>query len=169
MKQLIFLLFVLFLSLPQISFGGKGKKDISSVKIFLPKTEMVNQDLKSGGPITFCSWNELIDRIEITDNTCSWFKVTITKKNYEFDEVSLKTVETLGEVVLKMEEFRPCDIGKTNKVILKIYPWVSREGDYTILITKESGQDNTMRSMGGEPENEPEEVINFVYSIQSCG
>ena len=154
MKKLIFLLLVLFVSLPQISFGGKGKKDVSSVKIFLPKTEMVNQDLKSGEPITFCSWNDLIDRIEITDNTNSWFKVTITKKNYDSEEVVMKT-----------EEFRTTDVSK-NKVVLKIYPWIFREGDYSIVVTKESSSDNSMRTMGGEPENEPEEVINFVYSIQ---
>lgn len=157
MKKLILLLLVLFVSLPQISFGGKGKKDVSSVKIFLPKTEMVNQDLKSGEPITFCSWNDLIDRIEITDNTNSWFKVTIIKKNYDSEEV-----------VLKSEEFRTSDVSK-NKVVLKIYPWIFREGDYSIVVTKESSGDNSMRTMGGEPENEPEEVINFVYSIQSCG
>ena len=157
MKKLIFLLLVLFVSLPQISFGGKGKKDVSSVKIFLPKTEMVNQDLKSGEPITFCSWNDLIDRIEITDNTNSWFKVTITKKNYDSEEVVMKT-----------EEFRTTDVRK-NKVVLKIYPWIFREGDYSIVVTKESSSDNSMRTMGGEPENEPEEVINFVYSIQGCG
>ena len=157
MKKLIFLLLVLFVSLPQISFGGKGKKDVSSVKIFLPKTEMVNQDLKSGEPITFCSWNDLIDRIEITDNTNSWFKVTITKKNYDSEEVVMKT-----------EEFRTTDVSK-NKVVLKIYPWIFREGDYSIVVTKESSSDNSMRTMGGEPENEPEEVINFVYSIQGCG
>lgn len=168
MKKLILLLLVLFVSLPQISFGGKGKKEVSGVKIFLPKSELVNQDLKSGEPITFCSWNDLIDRIEITDNTSSWFKVTITKKNYEFDEVSMTTVETMGEVVLKTEEFRTSDVSK-NKVVLKIYPWIFREGDYTIVVTKESSGDNSMRTMGGEPENEPEEVINFVYSIQSCG
>ena len=157
MKKLILLLLVLFVSLPQISFGGKGKKEVSSVKIFLPKTELVNQDLKSGEPITFCSWNDLIDRIEITDNTSSWFKVTITKKYYDSEEVVLKT-----------EEFRTSDVSK-NKVVLKIYPWIFREGDYSIVVTKESSGDNSMRTMGGEPENEPEEVINFVYSIQSCG
>ena len=118
---------------------------------------MVNQDLKSGEPITFCSWNDLIDRIEITDNTNSWFKVTITKKNYDSEEVVMKT-----------EEFRTTDVSK-NKVVLKIYPWIFREGDYSIVVTKESSSDNSMRTMGGEPENEPEEVINFVYSIQGCG
>jgi hypothetical protein len=157
MKKLILLLLVLFVSLPQISFGGKGKKEVSSVKIFLPKIELVNQDLKSGETVSFCSWNDLIDRIEITDNTYSWFKVVITK----FDGSS-------DEVVMKSDEFMTTD-NRKNKRILKIYPWIFNEGEYTIKVTKESSGDNTMRKMGEEPENEPEEVINFVYSITGCG
>jgi hypothetical protein len=156
MVKLLPLLLILFISVTNSTFGQKGKKIGSSVKVFLPKTELLNHDLKSGETVSICSWSDLIDRIEITDNTFSYFQVII--KNTYTDEV-----------VLKSGEFRTSDIGGSKgKVVLKIHPWIV-EGQYSIKVTKESGGDYTMRNLGQEPENEPEEVINFIYSIEGCG
>jgi hypothetical protein len=157
MIKLLPLLLILFISVTNSTFGQKGKKSGSSVKVFLPKTELLNYDLKSGETVSICSWSDLIDRIEITDNTSSYFQVTI--KNTENDEI-----------ILKSGEFRTSDIGGSKgKVVLKIYPWIYTFGSYSIKVTKESSMDYSMRNSGEVPENEPEEVINFIYSIEGCG
>ena len=157
MVKLLPLLLILFISVTNSTFGQKGKKIGSSVKVFLPKKEFSNVDLKSGETETFCSWNDLIDRIEITDNTNSYYNVLISNTNTD-------------EVILKLVDFRTTDIGGSKgKVVLKIFPWIYLEGQYTIKVTKESSMDYSMRSSGEEPENEPEEVINFIYSIEGCG
>lgn len=157
MVKLLPLFLILFLTIPNTTFGGKGKKSGSSVKVFLPKNELSNVDLKSGETVSICSWSDLIDRIEIIDNTNSYYQVTITNTNTD-------------EVILKLGDFRTYDIrGSKGKVVLKIYPWIYMEGQYTFKVTKESSMDYSMRNSGEEPENEPEEVINFIYSIEGCG
>jgi hypothetical protein len=157
MVKLLPLLLILFISVTNSTLGQKGKKSGSSVKVFLPKTELLNYDLKSGETVSICSWSDLIDRIEITDNTPSYYQVTI--KNTDNDEI-----------ILKSGEFRTSDIGGIKgKVVLKIYPWIYTFGSYSIKVTKESSMDHSMRNSGEVPENEPEEVINFIYSIEGCG
>jgi hypothetical protein len=156
MVRLIPLFLILFITIPNTSFGQKGKKSGSSVKVFLPKTELKNENLKSGETVSFCSWSDLIDRIEISDNTFSYFQVTI--KNTENDEIILKSGEFTSDIG-----------GSKGKVVLKIYPWIYTFGSYSIKVTKESSMDHSMRYSGEVPENEPEEVINFIYSIEGCG
>ena len=162
MKKLILILLVLFVSLPQISFGGKGKKEVSKVKVFMSNRELTKDEIIDGNWVEICNNihenTEVIDRIEITDNTNSWFNIVILKGG-------------VSPVLETQEYFNVKGLPK-NKIVITVYPWIlsgDLEGDYLVKIQRESNSDHLLRMSEETPENEPEEIVNFLLHYRECG